>query len=159
MYIFGISDVECITVYSISSYVDGGLCLGSIQITAVPPVLMPVLCVLCAPMCLCYVGLCLCVCGENGLDTKAVELTASQNLSQKRTGYLTAALTLSPNHEFRFMLVNQMQRDLSSSNMLEAAAALTALCKLGEWLARPFFLSLLYLISRSYGMSTSKAAR
>ncbi|CAN0028204.1 unnamed protein product [Ectocarpus sp. 6 AP-2014] len=61
---------------------------------------------------------------------KAVELTASQNLVQKRTGYLTASLTLSPNHEFRFMLVNQMQRDLSSSNMLEAAAALTALCKL-----------------------------
>eukprot|EP00903_Cladosiphon_okamuranus_P015171 g14026.t1 len=61
---------------------------------------------------------------------KAVELTASQNLSQKRTGYLTASLTLSPNHEFRFMLVNQMQRDLASPNMLEAAAALTALCKL-----------------------------
>ncbi|CAM9897356.1 unnamed protein product [Scytosiphon promiscuus] len=61
---------------------------------------------------------------------KAVELTASQNLSQKRSGYLTASLTLSPNHEFRFMLVNQMQRDLSSPNMLEAAAALTALCKL-----------------------------
>ncbi|CAN0334943.1 unnamed protein product [Ascophyllum nodosum] len=61
---------------------------------------------------------------------KAVELTASQNLAQKRSGYLTAALTLSPNHEFRFMLVNQMQRDLSSSNMLEASAALTALCKL-----------------------------
>ena len=62
---------------------------------------------------------------------QAVELTASQNLAQKRSGYLTAALTLSPNHEFRFMLVNQMQRDLSSSNMLEASAALTALCKLG----------------------------
>lgn len=61
-----------------------------------------------------------------------MELTASQNLSQKRTGYLTASLTLSPNHEFRFMLVNQMQRDLASPNMLEAAAALTALCKLGE---------------------------
>ena len=63
---------------------------------------------------------------------QAVELTASQNLAQKRSGYLTAALTLSPTHEFRFMLVNQMQRDLNSSNMLEASAALTALCKLGE---------------------------
>lgn len=68
---------------------------------------------------------------------QAVELTASQNLSQKRSGYLTAALTLSPTHEFRFMLVNQMQRDLSSSNMLEAAAALTALCKLGECVPHP----------------------
>lgn len=65
------------------------------------------------------------------LCIQAVELTASQNLAQKRSGYLTAAVTLSPDHEFRFMLVNQMQRDLSSSNMLEAAAALTALCKLG----------------------------
>ena len=34
------------------------------------------------------------------------------------------------------MLVNQMQRDLASPNMLEAAAALTALCKLGKNEAR-----------------------
>lgn len=75
-----------------------------------------------------------------------MELTASQNLVQKRTGYLTASLTLSPNHEFRFMLVNQMQRDLASSNMLEAAAALTALCKLGEdaWLMLLLLLVLQY---------------
>jgi AP-4 complex subunit epsilon-1 len=44
---------------------------------------------------------------------KAIELTASQNLAQKKAGYLCSALTLSPEHEFRFMLVNQLQRDLS----------------------------------------------
>jgi AP-4 complex subunit epsilon-1 len=41
---------------------------------------------------------------------KAVEFTASTNLLQKRVGYLTASLTLSPEHEFRFMLINQLQR-------------------------------------------------
>eukprot|EP00953_Heterococcus_sp_UTEX-ZZ885_P016485 9270-Heterococcus_DN1.PRE.3 len=61
---------------------------------------------------------------------KAIELTASQNLAQKKAGYLCSALTLSPEHEFRFMLVNQLQRDLSSSNHLEACAALGALSKL-----------------------------
>lgn len=76
--------------------------------------------------------LCFCCAVLCAFCFQAVELTASQNLSQKRTGYLTASLTLSPNHEFRFMLVNQMQRDLASPNMLEAAAALTALCKLGK---------------------------
>ena len=49
---------------------------------------------------------------------KAIELTASQNLAQKKTGYLCCALTLSPEHEFRFMLVNQLQRDLSRSAAL-----------------------------------------
>jgi len=38
---------------------------------------------------------------------KAVELCASINLMQKRVGYLAASLCLSPDHDFRFMLVNQ----------------------------------------------------
>lgn len=41
---------------------------------------------------------------------KAVELCASTNILQKRAGYLVASLCLSPEHEFRFMLVNQIQR-------------------------------------------------
>jgi len=61
---------------------------------------------------------------------KAVELCASTNLMQKRVGYLTSALVLSPEHDFRFMLVNQLQRDMASSNHLECWAALTALPKL-----------------------------
>jgi AP-4 complex subunit epsilon-1 len=61
---------------------------------------------------------------------KAVEMTASTNLMQKRVGYLTCSLTLSPTHEFRFMIINQLQRDLQSSNHLEVCAALMAVCKL-----------------------------
>lgn len=61
---------------------------------------------------------------------KAVEMTASTNLIQKRVGYLTCSLVLSPTHEFRFMIINQLQRDLQSSNHLEVCAALTAVCKL-----------------------------
>lgn len=61
---------------------------------------------------------------------KAVEMTASTNLLQKRVGYLTCSLVLSPTHEFRFMIINQLQRDLQSSNQLEVCAALMAVCKL-----------------------------
>ena len=61
---------------------------------------------------------------------KAVELCASTNITQKRVGYLAASLCLAPSHEFRFMLVNQMQRDINSTNHLEACAALSAVCKI-----------------------------
>jgi AP-4 complex subunit epsilon-1 len=52
-----------------------------------------------------------------GLDAsfayiRAVELCASTSISQKKVGYLAASLFLSPQHEFRFMLVNQIQRDM-----------------------------------------------
>jgi AP-4 complex subunit epsilon-1 len=60
----------------------------------------------------------------------AIQLTAAGDLMQKKVGYLCAALTLSPEHEFRFMLVNQLQRDLGSANLLEVSTALVALCKL-----------------------------
>lgn len=59
---------------------------------------------------------------------KAVELCAATSITQKKVGYLagtclhysiiylislcSAALFLSPQHEFRFMLVNQIQRDM-----------------------------------------------
>ncbi len=57
---------------------------------------------------------------------KAVELAASSSILHKRTGYLVCASVLSPEHEFRFMLVNQMQRDLVSNNVLVVVAALLA---------------------------------
>jgi len=60
---------------------------------------------------------------------RAIELTASSLIIHKRTGYLCAALCLSPEHEFRFMMVNQLQRDMDNSNILVICAALTALCK------------------------------
>mmetsp|Transcript_29560 Transcript_29560/g.66347 ORF Transcript_29560/g.66347 Transcript_29560/m.66347 type:complete len:429 (-) Transcript_29560:9-1295(-) len=61
---------------------------------------------------------------------KAVELCAAGAIAQKRVGYLAAALCLSPAHEFRFMLVNQIQRDMNSSNVLEICAALSAVNKI-----------------------------
>jgi len=86
---------------------------------------------------------------------KAVELCAATSISQKRAGYLAglpqcltrisvhvsnsrchashlfaAALCLSPQHEFRFMLVNQIQRDMNSTNVLEISAALAAVNKI-----------------------------
>lgn len=57
---------------------------------------------------------------------KAVEMAASASLYHKRTGYLVCAACLSPEHEFRFMLVNQMQRDLQSTNLLEICGGLLA---------------------------------
>lgn len=61
---------------------------------------------------------------------QAVQLTASTNLLQKRVGYLASSLTLSPDNDFRMMLVNQMQRDLKSDNFLEVWAGLSAFMKL-----------------------------
>ncbi len=43
---------------------------------------------------------------------RGIELCASGSLHHKRAGYLCASLTLHPEHEFRFMLVNQLQNDL-----------------------------------------------
>jgi AP-4 complex subunit epsilon-1 len=57
---------------------------------------------------------------------KAVEMAASSSLFHKRTGYLVCSACLSPEHEFRFMLVNQMQRDLQSSNVLEICGGILA---------------------------------
>mmetsp|Transcript_39227 Transcript_39227/g.122738 ORF Transcript_39227/g.122738 Transcript_39227/m.122738 type:complete len:1048 (-) Transcript_39227:67-3210(-) len=61
---------------------------------------------------------------------KAVELTASPNVIHKKVGYLACSLCLSPTHEFRFMLINQLQRDLHSTNFLEVCAALSACSRL-----------------------------
>ena len=61
---------------------------------------------------------------------RAVEMTASRNILEKRTGYMVAGLTLAPEHEFRFMIVNQMQRDMRSANRLEVCAGLTAVSKI-----------------------------
>mmetsp|Transcript_30189 Transcript_30189/g.59781 ORF Transcript_30189/g.59781 Transcript_30189/m.59781 type:complete len:1115 (-) Transcript_30189:17-3361(-) len=61
---------------------------------------------------------------------KAVELAASSSILHKRTGYVTCGACLAPSHEFRFMLVNQLQRDLGSANVLEASVALVAVSRL-----------------------------
>lgn len=57
---------------------------------------------------------------------KSVELSASANLAEKRVAYLAAALCLAPENDFRMMLVNRLQRDLQSANVLECSIALSA---------------------------------
>ena len=61
---------------------------------------------------------------------KAVELSASANLLEKRVAYLCAGLCFAPEHEFRMMLVNRLQRDLQSANVLEVSIALSACAKI-----------------------------
>ena len=61
---------------------------------------------------------------------RAVELTAATKTEHKRVGYLAAALCFAPEHDFRFMLVSQLQRDMQSPNHLEVGVALCAMCKL-----------------------------
>ena len=61
---------------------------------------------------------------------RAVELSASANLMEKRVSYLCAGLCFAPEHEFRMMLVNRLQRDLQSANVLECAIALSAAAKI-----------------------------
>lgn len=61
---------------------------------------------------------------------RIVELCASSNISFKKAGYLAASLVLSPDHEFRFMLVNRMQQDMKSTNMIESTTALLGVCRL-----------------------------
>ncbi len=61
---------------------------------------------------------------------RGIELCASGSLHHKRAGYLCASLTLHPEHEFRFMLVNQLQNDLKNANILVKCAALIAISKL-----------------------------
>jgi hypothetical protein len=61
---------------------------------------------------------------------RAVELSASANLMEKRVSYLCAGLCFAPEHEFRMMLVNRLQRDLKSANVLECAIALSAAAKI-----------------------------
>jgi hypothetical protein len=61
---------------------------------------------------------------------KAVELSASANLLEKRVAYLCAGLCFAPDHEFRMMLVNRIQRDLKSPNVLEVSIALPAAAKI-----------------------------
>ena len=61
---------------------------------------------------------------------RAVELTAATKTEHKRVGYLAASLCFNQEHDFRFMLVSQLQRDMQSPNYLEVGVALCAMCKL-----------------------------
>ena len=58
------------------------------------------------------------------------QLCSDPNIINKKAGYITAALCIPPEHEFRFMIVNRLQMDLQSKNYLEVATALIATSEL-----------------------------
>eukprot|EP00697_Spironema_sp_BW2_P010272 gnl/Spiro4/25436_TR12687_c0_g1_i1.p1 gnl/Spiro4/25436_TR12687_c0_g1~~gnl/Spiro4/25436_TR12687_c0_g1_i1.p1 ORF type:complete len:1239 (-),score=303.72 gnl/Spiro4/25436_TR12687_c0_g1_i1:57-3773(-) len=60
----------------------------------------------------------------------AVKFTAQNKLLDKKIAYLGVCLCLQPKDELIILMVNTMQRDLKSSNMMEVCAALHACCSL-----------------------------
>eukprot|EP00921_Rhytidocystis_pertsovi_P003025 GHVQ01005038.1.p1 GENE.GHVQ01005038.1~~GHVQ01005038.1.p1 ORF type:complete len:859 (-),score=114.24 GHVQ01005038.1:1882-4458(-) len=60
----------------------------------------------------------------------AVKLTHEKQLLCKRMGYLACNVFLHKDHELMLLLINTIQRDLSSVNHLEVSAALTCVCRL-----------------------------
>ena len=59
-----------------------------------------------------------------------VNLIASADLLQKRTGYLAVQLTISPENELLYLVVSAIQKDLKSNSFLDVCCALTAATKL-----------------------------
>ncbi|XP_074654446.1 AP-4 complex subunit epsilon-1-like [Tubulanus polymorphus] len=73
-----------------------------------------------------------CLMGHNVVFAQiyAVKLAQQGSLAQKRVGYLASSLLLSDQDEMVIMLVNTIQKDLQSSNVVEICAGLTAAGKL-----------------------------
>eukprot|EP01061_Rhynchopus_euleeides_P047262 TRINITY_DN9404_c0_g1_i1.p1 TRINITY_DN9404_c0_g1~~TRINITY_DN9404_c0_g1_i1.p1 ORF type:complete len:609 (+),score=241.16 TRINITY_DN9404_c0_g1_i1:182-1828(+) len=59
-----------------------------------------------------------------------VNLIASSNQLQKRTGYLAVQLTISPESELLYLIVSAIQKDLKSNSFLDVCCALNAATKL-----------------------------
>ncbi|XP_001641922.2 AP-4 complex subunit epsilon-1 isoform X2 [Nematostella vectensis] len=64
------------------------------------------------------------------LHIHAINFAQQQNMMDKRIGYLALSLFLHENHPLLVLLVNTLQRDLKSTNVLVIMSALTAFCKL-----------------------------
>ncbi|XP_021375805.1 AP-4 complex subunit epsilon-1-like isoform X2 [Mizuhopecten yessoensis] len=60
----------------------------------------------------------------------AVKLAQQGTGFEKRLGYLACSLLLNENHELILLLINTIQKDLNSSNILDNCAALTVICQL-----------------------------
>ncbi|CUG87244.1 epsilon adaptin, putative [Bodo saltans] len=59
-----------------------------------------------------------------------VNLSSNSDLHFKRTGYLATWLCVNPEHEFMYLVVSNLQRDMKSNSFLEISSALTAASKL-----------------------------
>lgn len=60
----------------------------------------------------------------------AVKFAQQASLFEKRVGYLAVTLMLHENHELILLLINTIQKDLRSSNIVEICMALTAVARL-----------------------------
>jgi len=61
---------------------------------------------------------------------EAIKFAQQPNILDKRVGYLAVSLFLHENHELIVLLINTLQKDLRSTNVMEVCCALTAVCKL-----------------------------
>lgn len=61
-----------------------------------------------------------------------VNLSHNKNLIAKRVGYLVSCLFLDPSNELMILLINTIQKDLKSSNLLEVAFALIVVSRLAN---------------------------
>ncbi|KAK3754940.1 hypothetical protein QZH41_019358 [Actinostola sp. cb2023] len=74
-------------------------------------------------------------CEMLGVDASAFHIHAinfaqQRNLHDKRVGYLSLSIFLHENHSLILLLINTLQRDLTSTNVLEMCYALSAVNKL-----------------------------
>lgn len=61
---------------------------------------------------------------------EAIKFAQQPNILDKRVGYLAVSLFLHENHELIVLLINTLQKDLRSTNVMEVCCALTVVCKL-----------------------------
>ncbi|XP_015753041.1 PREDICTED: AP-4 complex subunit epsilon-1-like [Acropora digitifera] len=61
---------------------------------------------------------------------EAIKFAEQQSTLDKRVGYLAASLFLHEDHELIVLLINTLQKDLKSANVMEVCCALTVVCKL-----------------------------
>ena len=73
----------------------------------------------------------------------AVNMCHNKNLAAKRVGYLVSSLFLNPSNELMILLINTIQKDLRSSNILEISFALIVVSKLANLEMAPVLLSLI----------------
>eukprot|EP00035_Acanthoeca_spectabilis_P034808 m.31001 g.31001 ORF g.31001 m.31001 type:complete len:1232 (-) comp6877_c0_seq1:65-3760(-) len=59
----------------------------------------------------------------------AVKLAQHASILEKRIGYLAVSVLLHEDHELMLLLVNTMQRDLKSTNVVEICTALTSMAR------------------------------
>ena len=88
----------------------------------------------------------------------AVQMANSRNILEKRMGYLAVTLVLNPDHQFMLLLINTMQKDMRSDNVLEVSMSLGVVCKLVSVETVPALLPLVVkLLDHKEGLVKKKA--